>query len=385
MKCLFTNKFALTLIAVLGSVLVISCSSSQDTKSSNQIQLNESEKLGKALFFDASLSTPQGQSCASCHSPEHGFSHPNSKQASAEGAVKGLFGNRNVPSITYIGFNPAFHKVVEEGDLLYVGGFFLDGRETTLEDQATKPMLNPVEMGIKDETTLVAKIKKAGYEKQFNKLFGKDAFGNTDQAIKYISKVIADYERSKEFSPFNSKYDAYLAGKVKLNEKELKGLKLFEAEDKGNCAACHPSTPDKETGFPPLFTDYTYDNLGVASNESNPFFKNPAAFNPHGNKYSDKGLGEFIKDKNQDGKFKVPTLRNIALTAPYMHNGVLENLTEVVNFYNTRDTNSNWGIPEVSANVNKDELGDLKLNDDEVDAIVAFLNTLTDGYKISQN
>jgi len=384
MKSIFSNKHAQILITTTCLLFVLSCSSKQNVESNSTATLSASEKLGKALFFDASLSSPQGQSCASCHSPKHGFSHPDNKLATAEGAMKGLFGNRNVPSIAYIGFTPNFHKVIEEGDLLYVGGFFLDGREATLEDQATKPMLNPVEMGIKDEATLVAKIKTAGYEAEFNAIYGKGALSNTKQAIKYISNALADFERSKEFSPFDSKYDAYLAGKVQLTEKELKGLKLFEAEDKGNCAACHPSTIDKETGFPPLFTDYTYDNLGVASNEDNPFFKNPTTYNPHGKNYSDKGLGEAINDKNQNGKFKVPTLRNIALTAPYMHNGVLENLTEVVKFYNTRDTNSNWGIAEVTKNVNKDELGDLKLTDDEIEAIVAFLNTLSDGYEVKQ-
>lgn len=381
MKSVFSNRFTLLIITLFSLVLIQSCDSKQTPEPQKTNALTETETLGKKLFFDASLSSPAGQSCASCHSPQHGFSHPDNKRATSEGALKGLFGNRNVPSIAYIGFTPEFHKTIEEGDLLYIGGFFLDGRETTLESQATKPMLNPVEMGIKDEATLVAKIKTR-YQAEFNKVFGDGALSNTEKAVKNISKAIADYERSKDFSPFDSKYDAYLAGNVQLTEKELKGLKLFEAEDKGNCAACHPSTTDKETGFPPLFTDYTYDNLGVASNESNPFLKNPVEYNPHGNDFVDKGLGEAIKDKNQDGKFKVPTLRNIALTAPYMHNGILENLTEVVKFYNTRDTNSNWGVAEVTDNVNKDELGDLKLTDDEVDAIVAFLHTLTDGYKI---
>jgi len=382
MKAVFSNRFTLVLITLLSVLLIQSCSSKQTSEPQKTNALSESEKLGKKIFFDASLSSPAGQSCASCHSPQHGFSHPDNKLATAEGALKGLFGNRNVPSIAYIGFTPKFHKTIVEGDALYIGGFFLDGRETTLEDQAIKPMLNPVEMGIKDETTLVAKIK-ARYETEFNNIYGNDALTNTEAAVYNISKAIAAYERSKELSPFDSKYDAYLAGKAQLTEKELKGLKLFEAENKGNCAACHPNTADKETGFPPLFTDYTYDNLGVASNDSNPFLKNPVIYNPHGKNYIDNGLGEFIKDTNQNGKFKVPTLRNIALTAPYMHNGILENLTEVVKFYNTRDTNSNWGVAEVTANVNKDELGDLRLTDDEVEAIVAFLNTLTDGYNIN--
>ncbi|MDH5425936.1 MAG: c-type cytochrome [Gammaproteobacteria bacterium] len=343
--------------------------------------LNASEQLGKALFFDARLSSPAGQSCASCHSPEHGFSHPDSKLATAEGAAKGLFGNRNVPSITYIKFTPEFHKVTEDGESLHVGGFFLDGREKTLEDQATKPMLNPVEMGIASEQDLISKIKESGYEKMFNDIYGKDALKETKKAVQYISQAIADYERSVELAPFSSKYDAYLAGKAQLSQQELQGLKLFEAEDKGNCAACHPSKLDKESGFPPLFTDFTYDNLGVPANKNNPFLNNPKKYNLHGHAYKDNGLGDILKDANENGKFKVSTLRNIALTAPYMHNGVFSTLKEVVSFYNTRDSDKKWAAAEIKQNVNKDELGDLKLSDDEVEAIVAFLKTLTDDYQ----
>lgn len=381
MKFTFQTKKTRALIITCCALFLQSCGQTQKSVDNKSVALSASQKLGKKLFFDARLSSPVGQSCASCHSPDHGFSQPVQNLATAEGAKKGLFGNRNVPSIAYIGFTPTFHKTIEDGDTLYVGGFFLDGREKTLEDQAIKPMLNPVEMGIADEATLVKKIKASGYEDDFNKIYGKNSLKDTKKAIQHIANSIAAYERSKELSPFSSKYDAYLAGKVKLNKKELQGLKLFEAEDKGNCAACHPSKLDMESKFPPLFTDFTYDNLGVASNPNNPFLKNPEIHNPHGIAYIDKGLGDALNDKNQNGKFKVPTLRNIALTAPYMHNGVFTTLKDVVDFYNTRDTDKKWGKPEVKANVNKDELGDLKLNDDDVDAIVAFLKTLSDGYQ----
>ncbi|MCK5336316.1 MAG: c-type cytochrome, partial [Gammaproteobacteria bacterium] len=133
-----------------------------------------------------------------------------------------------------------------------------------------------------------------------------------------------------------------------------------------------------------LFTDFTYDNLGVPFNKQNPFLKNPKSFNAHGMNYRDKGLGYTTKDKSQNGKFKVPTLRNIALTAPYMHNGAFNTLEEVVDFYNTRDTDSKWDAAEIKENVNTEELGDLKLSSDEVDAIVAFLKTLTDNYQIKK-
>lgn len=365
------------------SLSAVACSSQEISSDKEASTLSSSQHLGKDIFFDARLSSPVGQSCASCHSPKHGFSQPNQKIATAEGATKGLFGNRNVPSIAYIAFTPKFHKVTEDGETLNVGGFFLDGRVATLEDQATKPMLNPIEMGVANEAALVQKIKDSGYEKSFDKIYGKGSLNETKTAIKHISSAIADYERSEELSPFNSKYDAYLKGDVKLSKQELRGLKLFEAEDKGNCAACHPSKLDEASKFPPLFTDFTYDNLGVPSNKNNPFLNNPSEHNPQGLAYKDKGMGDALNDSSEDGKFKVSTLRNIALTAPYMHNGVFKTLKEAVNFYNTRDTDSKWAAPEVSKNVNKDELGDLKLSDNEVDDIVAFLNTLSDGYKVT--
>ncbi|MDH5517371.1 MAG: c-type cytochrome [Gammaproteobacteria bacterium] len=371
------HSFFIVITALSLSFLLASCTPAADGSNS----LSSSEKLGKALFFDTRLSSPEGQSCASCHHPERGFAHPDTKIATAEGAVKGLFGNRNSPSIAYIKYTPAFHKTIEDGDTLYIGGFFLDGREKTLQAQAIKPMLNPLEMGNKNTSELLKKVIAAGYQPAFDQLFGAASLNNEKIAMQHISQVISDYENSKELSPFNSKYDAHLAGKTQLSKQEQQGLKLFNAEDKGNCAACHPSKIDESTGFPPLFTDYTYDNLGVPSNPDNHFLNNPAIHNPEGIAYRDKGLGDFLKDEKQNGKFKVPTLRNITLTAPYMHNGVFTTLKEVVDFYNTRDTDNKWADAEISENVNTDELGDLKLSDDEVDAIVAFLKTLTDGYQ----
>lgn len=380
MNLVLSMKQTFILIIALNAAFISSCSTQQTANPSEGIELTASEQLGKALFFDARLSSPVGQSCASCHSPQHGFSHPNQQSATSEGAQKGIFGNRNAPSIAYIKHNPEFHTVIEDGEALHIGGFFIDGREKTLENQAIKPLLNPVEMGLANEAELIQKIKDSGYEKKFNALYGSDALSN-EKAIQNVSRAIADYQRSSELSPFNSKYDAYLKAKVQLSAEEKRGLELFNAEDKGNCAACHISEKDKNSGFPPLFTDYTYDNLGVPANKKNPFLNNPHKFNAAGKAYVDNGLGDILK--GEEGKFKVPTLRNIALTAPYMHNGVFKTLEEVVDFYNTRDTDKKWGKAEVSINVNKDELGDLHLSKDEVNAIVAFLQTLNDGYSVS--
>jgi len=154
---------------------------------------------------------------------------------------------------------------------------------------------------------------------------------------------------------------------------------LFEDENKGLCAECHPSGPGPNQE-PPLFTDFTYDNLGVPKNPENPYYYLPKSLNPDGEQFVDLGLGSIVEKLEENGKFRVPTLRNVAVTAPYMHNGVFKTLRQVVVFYNTRDVGP-WPAPEVPQNVNREELGDLGLAEQEVDAIVAFLRTLTDGYE----
>lgn len=347
----------------------------------NDRLLSEQQILGKQLFFEARFSEPTGQACASCHNPEAGFARAQELPSTppvSPGAVAQRFGNRNTPTISYAGYIPKLHFDLKEKH--YVGGLFLDGRENSLEAQAKGPLFNPVEMAIPDKTVLLQRLKSLGYEAAFKKVYGENAFSDADSALEKLVLSIAAYERSFEFSPFNSKYDAYLNGKTQLTEQEQRGLKVFEAEDKGNCAACHPSQPDTANKRP-LFTDYTYDNLGVPANPENPFYKQAKQFNPDGANYIDRGLGAIVKDTEHNGKFRVPSLRNIAKTAPYMHNGVFKTLKEVVDFYNTRDTKK-WAKPEVVENVNKDELGDLKLTEQEVDDLVAFMETLTDGYVI---
>jgi cytochrome c peroxidase len=348
--------------------------------SSPAAPLTPEQQLGKKLFFDSSLSEPAGQACASCHAPETGFSDPAHRIVSP-GSVPGRFGNRNAPSAAYAAFSPRFGFDQEED--VYVGGQFLDGRAATLEDQISGPLTNPVEMANSHMTDVLAKVRKASYADRFTEIYGPAALENESEAIHHIVSALAAYERSREFSPFSSKYDAWLAGKAKLTAQEQRGLEIFEAEDKGNCAACHPSRPAKD-GTPPLFTDFTYDNLGVPASPDNPFYHQNRHINPDGKSYVDKGLGTPLGDAAQDGKFKVPTLRNIALTAPYMHNGVFTTLEEVADFYNSRDTKK-WPAPEVKANVNQDELGDLKLTKPELADLVAFLKTLTDGYQPDVN
>lgn len=366
------------LVSMMLSMLSFGCESGSAPLTSKQtVALSAEELIGKALFFDTTLSSPAGQACASCHSPQHGFAEPDKQFPVSQGANPAHFGNRNAPSVAYAAFSPVFHFDKEEG--LYIGGQFVDGRAATSEAQALLPMLNPIEMHNASAEEIVAKVRVADYAEQLRSVYGAEALQDSAQAIQYITQAIAAYERSAEVVPFSSKYDLYLDGKLSLSAQELRGLQVFESEKKGNCAACHPNARGDD-GSAPLFTDFSYDNLGVPKNKLNPFYAMPAEFNLHGKAYRDRGLGGVLNKRDEDGKFKVPTLRNIALTAPYMHNGVFASLEDVVAFYNSRDTDTRWEAAEVKDNVNTEELGDLGLSEEEMQDLVAFLQTLSDGY-----
>jgi cytochrome c peroxidase len=355
-------------------------------------ELTPIEELGKRLFFDENLSTPPGQSCATCHAPETGFTGPlsdiNATLAVYPGVVHTRSGNRKPPTAAYGGDSPVlFYDADEE---VWVGGMFWDGRATgwtlgdPLAEQAQGPFLNPLEQNTPDARVVCFKVAASDYADLFEDVWGPGSLNFTDDVAgtyEKIARSISAYESSSEVNPFTSKFDYYLEGLVELSEQEAWGLELFEAEDKGNCAACHPA---------PLFTDFTYDNLGVPANPLNPFYSMPKKWNPDGVNWVDLGLGGFLDSIGEDsvaelGKHKVPTLRNVdkrpdpTFVKAYGHNGFFKSLKEIVHFYNTRDV-AEWPEPEVPINVNTDELGNLGLTDEEEDAIVAFLKTLSDGY-----
>jgi cytochrome c peroxidase len=364
--------------------------------------------LGKQLFFD-NLSVPNNMACAACHAPEYGFTGPNSgvniQSGVYRGAIATRFGNRRPPSAAYATFSPVFHYLNDEE--LFVGGNFWDGRATgerlnsPAAEQALGPFLNPVEQNHPSRLSLLKQVATAKYAPTWITVWGEPLDLSTPEkvALNYdrVGLAIAAYEGSAEVNQFSSKYDYYLKGMATLTEQEMEGLELFNG--KGKCAECHPSDGDQ-----PLFTDFTFDNLGVPRNPANPFYKmdrvyldDGTAINPAGAAWTDPGLGGFLQHHDNPawrslaqvnmGKHKVPTLRNVdkkpgpGNTKAYMHNGVFKSLEEVVHFYNTRDTRP-WPAPEVSANVNKDELGDLRLTPAEEKAIVAFMKTLSDGYRL---
>ncbi len=208
----------------------------------------------------------------------------------------------------------------------------------------------------------MAKVILSNYVDLFIKVYGAKTLLNVDKAYDMIADAIAAYESTAEVNKFSSKYDWYMKDPTnnKLSAQEEAGRLLFNDPSKGNCAACHPSNGSKA-----LFTDFSYDNLGVPGDTVNP----------------DLGLGVTVKDVMEYGKFKVPTLRNVAVAPPYAHNSYFKTLKEIVHFYSTRDVaTENWPAPEYPATVNTTELGNLGLLDAEENAIVAFMMTLTDGY-----
>lgn len=391
--------------------------------------LTAEQQLGERLFSDENLSLNKNQACASCHSlsPAHakslvtklvpGFVDPdNVKSGSAvsEGSIRGLTGSLNAPSVGYAAYSPEFHwhqEVDEDGNDagLYIGGQFWDGRASSLSDQAKMPFLNPVEMAMPNDLAVVNRLKQdKTYQRLFREVYGlnlnqinSSGKSNTrqsaptqsatvEQIFAAAAKAIGEYEQTQEFNKFNSKFDYVLAGKTSFSPLEAKGFELFNNPDKGNCAACHISeaTVSEDGNIePPLFTDFSYDNIGL-----------PRNINIPGNPEPNPGLGGrtdlTTAAADELGKHKVMSLRNIALTAPYGHNGSMATLEQIVHFYNTRDTLgyvedinqpgfgiTGWPTPElISDTLNQEELGNLGLTDPEEKAIVAFLMTLTDDY-----
>jgi cytochrome c peroxidase len=418
------------IIIILAGLLCLKGRESSVIDENKPIDLNyllgnkDLQLLGEKLFFDTDLSKPEGQSCAACHGPQVGWTGPDellnkTKGGIYEGAVNKRFGNRKPNSAAYATLSPVFHAIEEKGQVLFVGGNFWDGRATghvlgnPAADQAQGPFLNPVEQNNPDAAAVVEKVCKSDYSSLFSKV-GKEIWGienickTKEVNLQYgiIGIAIAAFENSEKVNQFSSKYDYYLKGKVELTNEEKRGLELFN--DKGKCNLCHLSQVGTD-GKPPLFTDFTYDNLGIPRNPDNPWYSMDPSFNPKGKNWVDPGLADFLKTVPQYamfaaenfGKHQVPTLRNVdrrphkGFVKTYCHNGYFKSLEELIHFYNTRDVlpSANkiaspkpgvncWPEPEVVPNMNKEELGNLGLTPEEESAIAAFLRTLTDGYAL---
>lgn len=340
--------------------------------------------LGEALFHDPDLSKNRSQSCSTCHAPDAGFADARQIEHIGNDVSLGddgrSLGGRNAPTAGYAALTPPFSKG-NDGD--YRGGFFWDGRARTLEDQAGGPPLNPVEMGMPDKAAVVSRLREdPSYDRSLRMLYGQNVFQDDETTYSAMVNALAEYERGSVFSPFDSKYDRYLRGEEKLTDREELGRVLFFSQQFTNCSICHEVRGPKGLGDA-VFSNHKYFNIGVPAN--------PRLAS--GTTGPDTGLAQnpaVLGEPAARGKFKVPSLRNVAVTGPYMHNGVFRDLRTVVLFYvkynsikKSRqinpETGQEWGAPEVPDNLAMEQLtAGPALDDKRVDAIVAFLKTLTD-------
>jgi len=372
------------------------------------LALTPQEELGKSIFFDQNLSINSNQSCASCHSPLAGWtggdSAINSHGAVYEGSIPGRFGNRKPPSAAYATQSPILHRMTSGA---FMGGNFWDGRATgeklgsPTAEQAQGPFLNPVEQALNSPADVIAGICASTYADTFRNVCGENACNLDTQYVgpsyDCVGYAVAAFEGSTQVNQFSSKFDAVMDGKTKFTKQEQQGLSLFSG--KARCSKCHTIAP---RGKRSLFTDYSYDNVGLPKNPENPFYLvNPA--------WIDDGLGGFLSSRpdyaavarENFGKHKVPTLRNVDQRSPadtvkaYGHNGYFKTLQGFVHYYNTRDVltvcpgdyreaealaASCWPLPENALNMETRLLGNLGLTDKEEAALVTFLATLSDGY-----
>ncbi|WP_133662368.1 cytochrome c peroxidase [Paraburkholderia sp. BL10I2N1] len=391
--------------AASASVVQVAATRGGQTRAEVYESVRKMTALGKQLFFDPSLSGSGKLSCASCHSPEHAFTPANSLAVQLGGSDMRQPGMRAVPTLKYLQSVPAFtehfHDSEDEGDESVdagpTGGLTWDGRVDRGSDQARIPILSTFEMG-STPGQVTAAVKAAPYSNAFRAAFGERIFDDPEATFKAVLQSLETFEQTPEtFYPYTSKYDAFLAGKTQLTAAELHGLQLFNDESKGNCASCHLSERAKD-GSPPQFTDFGLIAIGVPRNRAlvvnrDPHFFDLGACGPE--RTNLKGRDEYC------GIFRTPTLRNVALKKRFFHNGIYRSLDEVVRFYAERDTNPEKFYPVVKgrvakfddlpkrywANLNTEPPFDRKpgeqpaLNEAEIKDVVAFLNTLTDGYE----
>lgn len=384
---------------VLGAALLSACGGggTSVTEASVPIAsaLSAQAALGEKIFADVSLSASGKQACASCHSAANAHAPANNLALQLGGALLDQQGRRMAPAINYLSTNTGFFFAA---DGTPTGGFFWDGRAASLLEQAGEPFVNTFEMANASVAEVIDKLSRATYAAEFKATFGADIFTRPDDAMARVKLALSQYEKEDtEFRAFSSKYDEFLRGNVALSAQEVRGLALFNNPTKGNCIGCHPSGKNADGTFP-LFTDSSYDNLGVPRNSAIARTDDPA--------YYDLGLCEradLASRTDLCGAFKVPSLRNVSQRHAFFHNGRFVTLKEPVTFYVQRDTHPEKWYPantdgsvkkfddlplQHHANVNTTEVpynrrpGDAPaLSDAEVDDVIVFLGTLNDGYK----
>jgi len=362
---------------------------------------NDRINLGQQIFTDANLSEPRGTACAACHQANMGFAgNHGGRNGVAVGSMPGSIGSRNAMTNSYLGLIPApLSFVTTDGVTEAVGGLFWDGRADSAELQALGPLLNPLEMNNLSRKSVVDKIAQSRYAAQFRQVFGADIFTDTDAAFTSIGVAIAAFERVR-LQPFSSKYDAMVRGQATLSPTEARGMALFMEPTKGNCAGCHLMNPTSGKPEDSPFSEFTYYATGIPRNPAVPKNTDPAFY--------DLGLcgpdrtpptlpsnvAQGVTISNFCGQFRMPTLRNVAERPAFMHNGFFNNLSDVVRFYATRNSDPvRWYGQAVSNDLPAQYLGNIEvvkapfnraanagpaLTEAEIADIVAFLHTLSD-------
>lgn len=345
--------------------------------------------LGERIFSDQRFSQTRNQSCASCHNPNQAFVDTRTNNVAGAVSVGDdnvSLGTRNSPTVTYAHLTPTFSGT--DGNNAR-GGQFHDGRASSLADQAGQPFLNAVEMDMPSEAAVVARIQEdTDYTEAFQAFFGATVFDDTTTAYDALKQTLATFQATDAISPFNSKYDRALAGTYTMTATESQGMNLFFS-NRTNCLACHHVNNLPQRSPAEIFTNHDYFNIGVPANTTlNTFLTN---VNQQADLVANGDQGLFdnpaITNNNARGRFKVPTLRNIAVTQPYMHNGAFTNLQTVLHFYdhqggnparaNNPETGQAWNTPEVTNNITN-RLNMQNLSDNDIDVLECFLRTLTD-------
>lgn len=360
-------------------------------------------EVGRKAFFDASLSASGRLACATCHDPAHAHAPGNALAVQLGGARLDRPGARAVPSLRYLHTNG---PLAVRPDGTVAGGFDWDGRASSLAAQAAGPLLDPNEMANRNRADVVAKLRRAPYADEFRRVFGGAVFARPAAAFARLAQALARYQiESPEFHPYDAKFDAVRAGRAQFTPAEARGQRVFEDPARGNCAACHTSAPG-QGGAPPLFTDFTYDSTGVPRNRALAANAAPDRFDLGlcaAGPLRGSGRNGGTSRNATCGKFRVPTLRNVATRRAFFHNGRFASLREVLEFYARRDTEpQRWypldarGVPQVfddlppalRINVNRTEVPyDRKpgmapaFDAADIDDLLQFLATLDDGWK----
>lgn len=333
--------------------------SSPGASTTASTKLSLAAQVGQKAFVDQTLSGGKNMSCASCHSPQYAYGPPNSLSVQL-GSDPTKVGTRAVPSLRYKDATPPYADNAANPDgvtgVAAGGGFMWDGRAATLASQALLPLLNPLEMNATSKADVVAALQAGSYADLFKQVYGADAFGNVDTAFANLGAAIQAFEtEDPSFHPYSSKYDLALHNKIggNLTAAEKRGSQVFDGD--GNCSACHFAGPNFN-GNVGLMTDFTYQAIGAPRNDSSiPGNPDPIPVNDADPTYFDMGLCGPLRTDHAPtqlgtrdpycAKFKVPTLRNAATRSAFFHNGVFHSLTQVVHFYNTRDTNPEFWYP----------------------------------------